>query len=86
MSRARQIGATFSITKCRMSYINTGRYYYFSCVRTLTYLLRFITWGTRELCLFRCARASASVKETFEVGFEPVTWTTSNVKVLPTEL
>ena len=38
-----------------------------------------------DVCvLFRCARASVSVKETFEVRFETVTWTTSNVKVLPT--
>ena len=47
------------------------------CVCTLTYPLRFITWGTREMCFFG-ARASVSVKETFEVRFEPVTWTTSN--------
>ena len=26
------------------------------------------------------------MKETFEVRFEPVSWTTSDVKVLPTEL
>ena len=32
------------------------------------------------------ASASASNKETLEVRFEPVIWTTSNVKVLPTEL
>ena len=53
-------------------------------VRTLTYPLRFITWGTREMCFSRCARASISVKGTFEVRFEPETWTTSNVMVLPT--
>ena len=32
------------------------------------------------------ARASASVKETFEIRVEPVSSTTPNVKVLPTEL
>ena len=32
------------------------------------------------------ARASVSIKETFEVRFEPVPSTKSNVKVLPTEL
>ena len=42
--------------------------------------------GNQGDVFFRCARASVSVKETFEVRFEPVTWTTSNVKVLPTEL
>ena len=52
----------------------------------LTYPLRFSTWASREMCVFRCARASVSVKETFEVRIEPVTLTTSNVKVLPTEL
>ena len=36
--------------------------------------------------LYRDARASVSIEETFEVGFEPVTWTTLNVQVLHTEL
>ena len=36
--------------------------------------------------MFRDARASASMKEAFEVRFEPVSSTTSNVKVFPTEL
>ena len=55
--------------------------------RTLTYPLRFDTWGTREINVsLRTARASASRKETVEVRFEPVSSTTSNVKVLPTEL
>ena len=40
--------------------------------------------GNQGDVFFRCARARVSVKETF--GFEPVTCTTSNVKVLPTEL
>ena len=44
------------------------------------------TWGIREMCFFRCAHASVSVEEAFQLKFEPVTWTTSNVKGLPTEL
>ena len=42
--------------------------------------------GNQGDVVFRCARASVSVKEAFEVRFEPVTWTTSNGMVLPTEL
>ena len=34
----------------------------------------------------RDARAGIFIKETFEVRFEPVSSTTSNVMVLPTEL
>ena len=53
-----------------------------------------VRWPTRFVsspgdpgwCVFKDARASVSVKETFEVKFDPVTWTTSNVKVLLTEL
>ena len=45
----------------------------YTYVRTLTYPLRFITWGTREMCVFGCACASVSVKETFEVRLQPVT-------------
>ena len=51
---------------------------------TLTYPLRFSTWGTRRGGVSRDARARVSIKETFGVRFEPMTWTTSNVKVLPT--
>ena len=42
--------------------------------------------GNQRGVFFGCARASVSVKETFDVGFDSVTWTTSNVKELPTEL
>ena len=42
------------------------------------------------ICVINMSCHVVSVKvlptETFEVRFEPVTWTTSNVKVLPTEL
>ena len=56
-------------------------------VCTLTYLpTSFHYLGNQGDVFFRYARASVSVKETFGVRFEPVTWTTSNVKVLPAEL
>ena len=55
-------------------------------VRTSLYSLRFITWVSREMRFLRYARASVSVKETLDVRFEPVTWTTSNVNVLSTAL
>ena len=42
-----------------------------------TYPLRFNTWGTREMSCFRDARESVSIKETFEVRFEPVSSTMS---------
>ena len=42
--------------------------------------------GNQGGVFFRYARASVSVRETFEVGFELVTWTTSNVKVSSAEL
>ena len=54
--------------------------------RTLTCPIRFNTWRTREICFFRDARASVSTKETLEMGYEPVSSTTSNVEVLSTEL
>ena len=55
--------------------------------RTLTYPLR--VNETNEMCVcvcFRDARASVFVRGTLEVRFEPVSSTTSNVKVLPAEL
>ena len=42
--------------------------------------------GNQGDAFFRDARASVPVKETFEVRFEPVTWTTPNVKGLPTKV
>ena len=40
--------------------------------RTLTYPLRFNTWGTRETCYLGTHAQAFLKKETFEVRFEPV--------------
>ena len=45
--------------------------------RTLTYRLRFSTWGTRDIYVFRDRTREYLYKETFEVMFELVSSTTS---------
>ena len=52
----------------------------------LTYSLRFDTYlGNQGDVPLGASSASVSIKETFEVRFEPVSSTASNVKVLPSE-